>query len=40
MPKFGGHGRGDLIVELVVRTPKKVSSRAKKILEDLEGEIE
>ncbi|MFA5098751.1 MAG: DnaJ C-terminal domain-containing protein [Candidatus Paceibacterota bacterium] len=40
MPKFGGFGRGDLIVELKIKTPKKVSAKAKKILEDLDKEIE
>ncbi len=39
MPRFGGFGRGDLIVELKVKTPKKVSAKARKILEDLEKEI-
>ncbi len=46
MPKFGatpfggqGFGRGDLIVELKVKTPKKISPKAKKILEDFEKEI-
>jgi len=47
MPRFGatpfggqGFGRGDLIVELKVKTPKKISPKAKKILEDLEKEID
>ncbi len=40
MPKFGGFGRGDLIVELKFKTPKKISAKAKKILEDLDKEIE
>lgn len=40
MPRFGGFGRGDLIIELKIRTPKKVSAKAKKILEDLDKEIE
>ena len=39
MPKFGGRGRGDLIIELSIRTPKKLNVRAKKILEELEGEL-
>ncbi len=40
MLKFGGHGRGDLYVELEVRTPRKLSPKAKKLLEDLEKEVE
>ncbi len=39
MPRFGGHGRGDLIVELEIKTPKKLSAKAKKILEELEKEL-
>lgn len=40
MPYFGGTNRGDLIVEFKVKTPKKISPKAKKILEDLEKEME
>ncbi|MEK7635963.1 MAG: DnaJ C-terminal domain-containing protein [Patescibacteria group bacterium] len=40
MPVFGSYGRGNLIVELKIKTPKKISARAKKVLEDLEKEIE
>ncbi len=43
MPRFGppaGGGRGDLIVEFKIKTPKKLSERAKKILEDLEKELD
>lgn len=39
MPYFGGRGRGDLVVEFIVKTPKKLSAKAKKILEDFEKEI-
>lgn len=39
MPIFGNFGRGNLIVESKIKTPKKLSAKAKKILEDLEGEI-
>jgi molecular chaperone DnaJ len=39
MPRFGGHGRGDLIAELEIKTPKKLSAKAKKILEELEKEM-
>lgn len=40
MPRFNGFGRGDLFVELIVKTPKKMSAKAKKILEDLGGELD
>lgn len=40
MPKFSGYGRGDLIVDLSVKTPKKLNEKVRKILEDLEEEIE
>lgn len=43
MPRFSpsaGGGRGDLIIELKVKTPKKLSAKAKKILEDMEKELE
>ncbi len=39
MPIFGHFGKGNLIVELKIKTPKKLSAKAKKILEDLEGEM-
>ncbi len=39
MPIFGSHSRGDLLVELEVKTPKKISPKMKKILEDLDFEI-
>lgn len=38
MPRFGGHGRGDLLVNFLIRAPKKLSPKAKKILEELERE--
>ena len=40
MPVFGAYGRGNLIVELKIKTPKKISAKAKKALEDIEKEIE
>ena len=40
MPRSSGAGRGNLIVKLEVKTPKKLSSKAKKLLEDLENENE
>ncbi|MDO8442725.1 MAG: DnaJ C-terminal domain-containing protein [bacterium] len=39
MPKFEGRGRGNLYVEFKTKTPKKLSSKAKKFLEDLEKEL-
>lgn len=39
MPHFGQSGRGNLIVKLKIKTPKKLTAKAKKNLEDLEGEI-
>ena len=38
MPHFGGFGRGDLLVSFIVKAPKKLNAKAKKILEDLEKE--
>lgn len=39
MPRFGSFGRGDLYLTLRVRTPKKLSAKAKKLLEELSGEV-
>lgn len=39
MTKFGGYGRGDLFIEWEVKTPKKLNARAKKLLEELKGEL-
>jgi molecular chaperone DnaJ len=39
MPRFGNSGRGDLYLTLRVRTPKKLSAKAKKLLEELDGEF-
>ena len=38
MPRFGSYGRGDLLVNFIIKAPKKPSAKAKKILEDLERE--
>ncbi len=38
MPRFGSFSHGDLLVDLTMKTPKKLSSKAKKLLEDLEAE--
>lgn len=39
LPRFGSYGRGDLLVNFIIKAPKKVGAKAKKILEDL-GEEE
>lgn len=39
MNRFGGFGRGDLYVEWEIKTPKKLNSKAKKIIEDLKKEM-
>ena len=38
MPRFGSFGRGDLLVSFIIKTPNKISTKIKKILEDLEKE--
>ena len=38
MPRFGSYGRGDLLVNFIIKAPKKPSAKMKKILEDLERE--
>jgi molecular chaperone DnaJ len=35
MPRFGKRSRGDLLVNLVVKSPKKVSRKAREVLENL-----
>ncbi len=39
MPRFGSWGRGDLYLDLDVKTPKKLNSEIKKLLEKLDKEI-
>jgi molecular chaperone DnaJ len=39
MPRLGGIGRGRLVVNLDVRMPKKLSDKAKKLLEELKREL-
>jgi molecular chaperone DnaJ len=36
MPRFGTSHKGDLLVDFIIKAPKKPNSRVKKILEDLE----
>ncbi len=38
MPRFGSYGRGDLLVNFVIKAPKKPSAKMKKILDELEKE--
>ncbi len=37
MPHVNGHGKGDLLIDLTVTTPKKMSAKQKKLLEELGG---
>lgn len=39
MPRFGSHGRGDLLVNFIIKAPKKPNAKAKKLLEELEKEL-
>lgn len=38
IPHYSGYGRGDLYVELIVKTPKKLSKKQKELLEELRRE--
>ena len=38
IPHFGGYGRGNLYVELVIKTPKKLTKKQKELLEKLKEE--
>ena len=38
IPHFGGYGKGNMYVELKIKTPKKLSRQQKKILEQLKEE--
>lgn len=39
MPHFGSYGHGDLVIDFEVRLPKKITTKAKKLLDELEGEL-
>ncbi len=39
MPRFGSSGRGDLLVNFIIKAPKKPNAKAKKLLEELEKEL-
>ena len=38
IPHFGGYGRGNLYIELKVKTPKKLSKKQRELLEELKKE--
>jgi molecular chaperone DnaJ len=38
IPHFGAMGRGDMYVELIVKTPKKLTKKQKELLEELKKE--
>lgn len=37
-PHFGGYGRGNMYVELIIKTPKKISKKQKQLLDELKKE--
>ena len=38
IPHFSGYGKGDMYVELIVKTPKKLTKKQKELLEALKKE--
>ena len=38
IPHFGGYGRGNLYIELKIKTPKKLSKKQKELLDELKKE--
>ena len=38
VPHFGGFGRGNLYIELKIKTPKKLSRKQKELLDELQKE--
>ena len=38
IPHFGGYGRGNLYIDLKVKTPKKLSRKQKELFEKLKEE--
>jgi len=38
MPHFGSYGRGDLLVNFIIKAPKRPGAKARKLLEELERE--
>jgi molecular chaperone DnaJ len=39
VPRLGATGRGDLIVQVQVRVPKKLSRKARQLVEQLQEEL-
>jgi molecular chaperone DnaJ len=39
LPRFTGIGKGDLLLRIKIKFPKKISSKAKKMIEELEEEL-
>lgn len=39
MPHFNKTGRGDMLIKLKIKTPKKISAKIKKLLEELKKEL-
>ena len=39
MPVLQGRGRGDLVIEIMVETPTKLSARQKELLEELAASL-
>ena len=38
IPHFGGYGRGNLYIDLLVKTPKKLSRKQKELIDELRKE--
>ena len=39
VPRLGRHGRGDLVAVVELEVPKKLSRKAKKLIEELRDEL-
>ena len=39
MPRIGGRGKGDMMVKINVKTPKRMSRKGRKLMEELKGEL-
>jgi DnaJ-class molecular chaperone len=38
VPTFSGNSRGDILIQILIDTPKKISKKAKKAIEELQKE--